>query len=288
MQSAELTEWVIDVKDEQFEEDVLVRSNDVPVVVDFWAEWCKYCHVLSPHLVGLAKENRGKFILVKVNVDENPEWAGQMQISGLPAVRVIRNQQIVDGFDGALEGEAVKDFIARILPSEADNLIEQGKVLESTNPTEAETLYRSLLQTHPDHNGAKVGLARVLVQTHRDGDAKPILADLGAIDEIGKEAERLRRIIELRESAGGASEADLQKKIAADPENARLRYDLGAFLATSERYPEALESLIGAAELDKKLAGSEVRELMVKIFEIVGMRSELSETYRDRLRSLLY
>ena len=290
MQDAAASNWTITVTDADFEVDVLERSNDLPVVIDFWAEWCRYCHVLAPHLQAQANEQNGAFILAKVDVDANQEWAGKMQISGLPAVRVIRNQQIVDGFDGALDEDGVREFIKRILPSEADQLVKHGQTLELTNPTEAEQVYRSLLSTHPDHEEGKIGLARILVATQRDEEAQQILNTLGITDSIGQEAERLRRIIEVRQGAdmGAGDETVLRKKVESDPENAQARYELGNFLAMKERYPEALEILLSAAELDKKLAGTEVRELMVKIFQIIGVRCEMSETYRDKLRAILY
>lgn len=290
MLNAADTNWVIEVTDANFEEEVLERSNRVPVVIDFWAEWCQYCHVLAPHLVAQAIEREGAFVLAKINVDENPEWAGQMQISGLPAVRVLHYQQIVDGFDGALPEEQVRAFIDRILPSEMDRLVEQGETLEKTNPTEAEALYRSVLGTDPNSERAKIGLARVLVETQRGDDAKPILDTLGVTDLIGQEAERLRRILEMRQGRDEphADETKLRQRVDAEPDNAAARHELGAMLAGQERYPEALEELLAAAKLDRKLAGNEVRELMVKVFQIIGVRSEMSEKYRDELRAILY
>lgn len=290
MQNAADTNWVIDVTDASFEEDVLERSNSVPVVIDFWAEWCSYCHVLAPLLVSQANERQGAFVLAKMNVDENPEWAAQFQISGLPAVRVVHQQQLVDGFNGALPEENVREFIDRILPSEADRLIQQGETLEKTNPTEAEALYRSVLTSDPSSERAKIGLARVLIETRRDADARPILDTLGVTDLIGQEAERLRRILEMRQSGDETfgDEKKLRRRVVDEPENAVAWHELGSLLASQERYPEALESLLNAAKLDKKLAGNEVRELMVKIFQIIGVRSELSEKYRDELRALLY
>lgn len=290
MLNAADTNWVIEVTDATFEEEVLERSNQVPVVIDFWAEWCQYCHVLAPHLVAQAIERQGAFVLAKINVDENPEWAGQLQISGLPAVRVLHYQQMIDGFDGALPEEAVREFIDRILPSEIDRMIQQGEILEKTNPTEAEALFRSVLETDPNSELAKIGLARVLVETQRGDDAKPILATLGVSDRIGQEAERLRRILEMRQGREEqfGDERKLRQRVEAEPENATARHELGALLASQERYPEALEELLAAAKLDRKLASNEVRELMVKIFQIIGVRSEMSEKYRDELRALLY
>lgn len=290
MRNAAESDWVIDVTDEQFEADVLERSNEVPVVIDFWAEWCRYCHVLAPLLVAQAKQQQGKFVLAKVNVDENPQWAGQMQINGLPAVRVLYQQQLVDGFDGALPEEQVREFVERILPSPADQAVQQAQALEATDPAAAEALYRGALEQKPDRDAALIGLARVLVQQQRGDEARPLLDRIGVGTEFGADAERLRRVLEMREARteSGEGEAQLRARVAAEPGNAAHHHALGGYLATQERYPEALEALLDAAKLDRKLAGNEVRELMVKIFQIVGVRSELSEKYRDELKSILY
>jgi putative thioredoxin len=136
---------------------------------------------------------------------------------------------------------------------------------------------------------ARLGLARVLVARNADTDAMQVLDNIGDTGEVGAEANRLRRTIEMRRNAGSAGDlADLKQKIATEPNNAQLRYDLGNVLATHGQYDDALAALLAAAELDTELARGAVRELMVKIFEIVGVRSELADAYRDKLTALLY
>jgi putative thioredoxin len=292
MQDPSQLAWVINVGDADFETEVLERSRQVPVVVDFWAEWCGPCRMLGPILEKFAREKAGQFVLAKVNVDEAQQLAAYFGIEGIPAVRVFREGRLADGFEGLYPEPEVRAFLDRHLPSESDRLAQKAAELEASNPAEAESIYRKALAANADDPQVRVGLARLLIAAHKDDEAKELLAPLGAVDDVGKEAERLRRILELRSNqqaqGSSTSEAELRRKMQAGPENARLRFELGSLLAQQERYPEALEMLLSAAERDRELGRTEVRELMVKIFEILGVRSELSDSYRDRLRSLLY
>ena len=288
MQPAEPS-WVIDVDEANFEREVLERSRTVPVVVDFWAPWCGPCRALGPMLEALAHEKAGAFVLAKLNVDENQELAGMFRIEGIPAVIAFRDGRPALHFVGLLPEEQLRQFIDQVCPSEADQGATRAADLEANSPAEAEAQYRKILAEDPNHEAARIGLARVLVAAQRDAEAAELLKSLGVAGEVGEEAERLRRVLEVRRNQPReGAEAELRNKIEADPENAQLRYELGSALASAGRYPEALEVLLSAAERDRQLARNQVRELMVKIFEIIGMRSPMADEYRDKLRGLLY
>ncbi len=289
MKDASQTNWAIDVVDEEFEEEVAQRSLSVPVVIDFWAPWCGPCKTLGPLLEALAREKNGAFVLAKVNIDEAQQLAGYFQIESIPTVVAIRNAEVVDNFVGLLPEQQLRAFVEQLAPSEVEQAIAEAAKLESIDPAQAENMYRLILTKEPDREGARVGLARLLVSQRKYTEAHELLSPLGSAGEIGTEAERLRRLIEVQQSGQPSSdEAGLRKKIAADPENAKLRYELGALLTQQAKYPEALEMLLAAAERDKQLGKNEVRELMVKIFQIIGVRSEMADDYRARLQSMLY
>jgi putative thioredoxin len=289
MKDASKTNWVIDVGDDEFEEEVAQRSLHVPVVIDFWAEWCGPCKTLGPILEKLAREKNGSFVLAKVNIDEAQQLAGYFQIESIPTVVAIRNAEVVDNFVGLLPEDQLRAFVEQLSPSEVDQAVAEAAKLEGSDPTQAENMYRLILNKEPDRELARVGLARLLIQQKKFPEASELLAPLGTSGEVGAEVERLRRLIEVQENAQPAGdEAGLRKKIDADPENAKLRYELGALLTQLGRYPEALEMLLSAAERDKNLGKNEVRELMVKIFQIIGVRSEMADDYRAKLQSMLY
>jgi putative thioredoxin len=289
MRDAAKTKWVIEVGDADFEADVLERSRQVPVVVDFWAEWCGPCRQLGPLLERAAADRKGKFVLAKVNVDEAQQLAMYFRIESIPAVLAFKGGQAVNGFVGVVPEAELKQFLDDLAGPAAGDPLVQAAALEEKDPAKAEKIYRAELAKDENNYPARLGLARVLVAAGKDDEA---LKELGLVPdggEVGAEAVKLRRTIEMRKNAGVAGdEGQLQKQIAADPDNAHLRLELGNVLATKGQYQGALDSLLKAAELDQELGRGPVRELMVKVFEIVGVRSEMADQYRDKLRALLY
>src|SRR4051794_32221773 len=162
----------MDVTDATFETAVLDRSDEVPVVVDLWAEWCGPCRTLGPIIEKVVGETEGRVELVKVNVDENPRVASMFQVQSIPAVYALKDRQVVDGFVGALPEQQVRAFIERIAPAatEADQLATRGD----------EASLRAALELDRDHEGAIVALAELLSER---GDTDEALELLGRIPE---------------------------------------------------------------------------------------------------------
>jgi putative thioredoxin len=282
-------QWVVDVGDANFERDVLQRSRQVPVVVDFWAEWCGPCRQLGPLLEKAAADRKGSFILAKVNVDEATRLAQYFRIESIPAVLAFKDGQPVNGFVGLLPENELKQFLDDLAGPAAGDPLVKAAALEEKDPATAEKIYREVLAADDANHPARLGLARVLVATKRDDEANKLLESVPDAGEIGAEALRLRRTIEMRKAADTAGdEAGIRERIAKDENNPQLWLELGNVLATKGKYEPALEALLKAAEMDRELGRGSVRELMVKVFEIVGVRSELADKYRDKLRALLY
>lgn len=281
--------WIISVTEANFEKDILERSRSVPVVVDFWAPWCAPCRALGPVLEKLADEHQGQFILAKINTDEAQQLAAAFQIDGIPAVMAIRNGQLVDRFTGVVPESQLRVFIQRILPSEAEQLAGQAAAHESDDPKAAEAAYHAALEKDPRDPRALLGLARLALARGDEAAATDFLGRTDFLDEFEAEATGLRGTLELRDMARAfGDETAARRKLDADPKNARLRYELGIVLAAAGKYREALETLLSAGEVDAKLAASAVREAMVKIFHILGVRSELSDEFRAKLSRMLY
>ena len=178
---------MLDVTDDTFEADVLVRSETVPVVVDLWAPWCGPCKTLGPILEKVIDSTDGAVELAKINVDENPRSGATFRVQSIPAVFALRDRKIVDSFIGALPEAGVREFVARLAPqkSPADRLVEVG----------TEDALRAALDLEPGHEGAVVALAELLVGK---GASEEALALLARVPETGE----VRRVAALARVGG--------------------------------------------------------------------------------------
>src|SRR5436309_6683870 len=162
MNSVNASAFVFDVTEETFSGDVLDRSRDVPVVVDFWAAWCGPCKQLGPVLERLAEEAAGSWVLAKVDVDANPGLADVFGIQGIPAVRAFQDGREVAEFTGALPEPAVREWLGRLGPSPADLAYAEGAALQqAARLDEAAARYRHALAEAPGHAAAGTALTRV-------------------------------------------------------------------------------------------------------------------------------
>jgi putative thioredoxin len=280
------SQFVFEATDANFAADVLEKSHQVPVVVDFWAPWCGPCRTLAPILERLVDAKAGEVVLAKVNVDENPVLAEQFRIEGIPAVMAIRNGRLVDQFSGALPEAMIEEFLNRLVPSAGDRAVTQAAELEQSKPNEATKIYSDVLEKEPKNIAALLGLARMRLAAGDASGAMTLLDKVSPGGDDGAEADRIRAIIELASLKG--DDHELQRRLKADPENANLWFESGKTLAGSGRYAEALAALYAAAERDRPLARGAVKDLMVKIFQVIGQRSEMAEEYRDKLRRVMY
>jgi len=175
---------VIEVTDATFEQDVLLRSEQVPVVVDLWAPWCGPCRTLGPVLEKVVEAKGGSVELVKVNVDENPQISTTFQVQSIPAVFALRDRQVVDGFIGAVPEAQVTEFVERLAPepSEADLLVAAGD----------EVSLRRALELEPSHPGAVEALARLSVAGGDPDEALRLLARVPETPELRQLAAKAR------------------------------------------------------------------------------------------------
>jgi putative thioredoxin len=168
----------IDVTDATFQADVIEKSATVPVVVDLWAPWCGPCKTLGPIIEKVIDETNGQVVLVKVNVDENPQISAAFQVQSIPAVYVIANGQVVDGFMGAQPENVIREFVAKLLPSEASQTVR--RLIDAGD----EESLRVALSVEPGNAEAVVAMARLLVKTERSEEALQVLARIPETDEV--------------------------------------------------------------------------------------------------------
>jgi len=281
--------WIIETTAETFEKDVVERSQQIPIVIDFWATWCGPCQELGPTLEKLTREANGKFLLLKVDVDAQPDIAGWFGVQQIPAVFAIVNGQPVDQFMGNLPEDQIKEWLNRFLPSPAESFLKEGLALEATNASEAEAKFRAALELVKDFPAASIGLARVLTTQHRDEDAKAVITELEARGFLEPEAEQVKTELELRAAAlesGGVGAA--RAAIEADPNNFDLQVQLADALAAAHAYPEALEICLNLVKNHKATMGEKAKSTMVQIFTVLGPTSELVQQYRRKLSTAFY
>ena len=287
--TATTTGYVIDVTDQTFATEVLERSKTVPVVVDFWAEWCGPCRMLGPVLEGLANEYRGQFILAKIDVDSNPQTAMQFHVQGIPAVKAFKDGRMVSEFTGAQPEPQVRQFLEALVPSEADLLTKQAYEWEVNNqPAMAEANYREALSRKPDHYPAKVGLGRVLLNQNEVKEATEILNSIPAAAQERAVADALLAGAGFIKHAAGHTEEELKAKVDSDPNDVPSRYALASLYASQMKFAQALEQFLEVLRRDRQYEDDGARKAMLAIFTIVGEDQQLTKDYRRQMANALF
>ncbi len=265
----------IDVNAQNFEKQVL--QSRIPVLVDFWAPWCAPCKMLKPILEKLANEYGGKFLLAKLNTDENPELAQRYQVRGIPDVRLFADGEPVDGFTGVLPESGVRKFLEKAIPSPAEELRRKAATLP---PVEAKTLLVEALRLDPKNVPARLDLAEIVVAEDEIQPAKALLEGMEESDRLLK----LRKRIEFIEKGAAApGEHELLEMIEKNPLDPEPRMQLAGLHASKQQYEAALEQLLEVVRVDR--TRQEARRTMLSIFEIAP--PELVSRYRKLLASAL-
>lgn len=283
-------EAVIDVTEATFATEVLERSKQTPVVVDFWAPWCGPCRVLGPILERLAAEAKGAWILAKVNADHAPNLSMQYGVQGIPAVKAFKNGRVVSQFVGAQPESAVRRFVSMLAPSEAEKLADQAQAREQAGDwASAEAIYRKILATAPDDPQASLGLGRVLLARHQETEAVEVLERIAEHVTVGPAARGLLAKARLANEArliGG--EAGARARLAADSNDLDARYGLAAALVGQGEYQPAMDTLLGIVRRNRRWRDDAGRQTLIQLFDLLGDDHPLTREYRNKLAQALF
>ena len=281
--------WIINVDRNSFQQEVFERSNQLPVVVDFWAPWCQPCRMLAPILEKLAIEFDGQFLLAKANTEELPEVAAQLGVQSIPAVYAVRDGQVRDLFVGLLSEQQIRDWLQRQLPTAAELLTDEGRKLVVADPHAAEAKYREAISLDEKLAAPRIGLAELLLDADRLDECREMVEQLEKRGFLEPEAEKIKAALGLRQQGDQVGDVESRRQAAVEnPDNLQLQLKLAKALAASEQFEEALEVGLKIVQVDRRGLGEDARKLMVDVFRLLPDDSELTGTYRRKLSTALY
>ena len=272
---------IIEVSEADFEQQVLAYSHQVPVLVDFWAEWCAPCRVLGPILEKLATEAGGSFRLAKLNVDKNPKLAMRYAVQSIPSVKTFKDGLVLSEFLGALPEQQVRDYLREVIPNQADLLLEKAwSLITLKQYQESESVFRQVLEIEPSSASAELGLVKNLLYQGRIEEALDILRHFPPSRELSS-AEKLIPLADALVAQPAVPETLPENQDEAAYQTAIRLVKLGNIEA-------AMDGLLDVLRSDKTFHENEVRQLMIGLLELLGDQNPLTRQYRNELASILF
>jgi putative thioredoxin len=280
------TSHIVDVTAQNFQE-VIEQSKQTPVLLEFYVEGAEQCQPLAATLNKLSTEYQGKFILGRIEAQQNPQVAQQLGVRGLPTVKVIFQGQMVQDLEGPQEEATLRGILDQITMSPIERIQEQIRVLiEQGNRAGAIELLQQLIQEEPTNLAMQVELADLLIMDNRAPEAREIVAALPAdTTGINKPSNRLKFI---DRAADLLPLSELESKIAADEDDLQSRHQLAIKLVVDDQIEAALEHLLVMLQKDKTFEDELARKTMIEVFELLGKGDPVATAYRRKMFAFLH
>ena len=283
-----------DGTDAGFMADVVEASKSQPVIVDFWATWCGPCRQLTPSLEKAVRAAKGAVKLVKIDVDKNPAYAGQLRVQSIPTVYAFKDGKPIDGFQGAVPESQIKAFIERLTGdgavSDVENLLALGnESLGLEDIGGAAQAFAEVLSIDPGNVKAVAGMARVYLATGDHEQAIQTIA-MAPKDSTDPDVQSVRAQLALGSAPArddGAT-AGLRDRVAADPTDWWARHDLAQALAAQGDFAGAVDELLEIVRADREWNDQAARKTLLTVFEAAGAGSDVARDGRRRLSSILF
>jgi putative thioredoxin len=295
-QAAPANDLIKDGNEATFMADVIDASMTVPVIVDFWAPWCGPCKTLGPALEAGVSAAKGRVKMVKINVDENQAISAELRIQSIPTVYAFFQGKPVDGFQGAIPGSQIKQFIDKLVAMSpepdgglADAILAAEAMLEEGAILDAIETFAAILGEEAENPAAYAGLIRAHLAAGDLDRAKDLLAAVPAAIATAKEIEAVRALIELAIQAADAGPEDsLRAAVDADPQDRQARFDLAVALHANGKIEEAITTLLDLFKLDREWNDGAARAQLFTIFDALKPQDPLVLAGRRRLSSMIF
>lgn len=279
------TVFTADVTLATFETEVIKRSHDLPVLVDFWASWCGPCRTLMPILAKLADEYQGRFFLAKINSDEQQELASRYGVRSLPTVKLFRAGTIVGEFLGVQPERSIRALLDRNIARPSDTTLQHG--LDAEVAGDIDAAIRRLQEAHredPANDRVTVHLGRLLLENGRGADGEAVLRTLSAAGRGDPELSPiLTRLEFVRILADAPPLSDIEQRVQRQPDDLQARYWLGAYYLLAGRYEAACEQWLAIVRADREFGDDGGRRALLSAFTLMGGTGELVRKYRNLL-----
>tara|TARA_A100001011_G_scaffold202308_1_gene210686 strand:- start:4511 stop:5419 length:909 start_codon:yes stop_codon:yes gene_type:complete len=290
------TPIIKDSTDETFLVDVIEASKEMPILVDFWAPWCGPCKTIGPALEEAVIENSKKIKLVKIDIDKNPNIAGQLRVQSIPAVFAFSNGQPVDGFMGAQTPGQIKQFIEKIIKSygpednDLSSAVESAnEMLEENNISGAIEVFEAVKAQDPNLTDAHFGLIKSFLANKDIAAAKDAYDAIPESIRLTPDIKTALAQIQIAEQTLTAGKlADIEEQLLLSPKDLKIKFDLAMAFMSENRTQDAINTLLEIIKTEPSWNGGKAKNRLVELLDALGPKDPVGRTGRRNLSSILF